>query len=58
MSMDEYLFMTGHLNNVDSGFYNEVGTACFENGWIDIFGLTTPTGEKALERFDKEEFDD
>lgn len=58
MTDDEFLYMKGELNNVDTGFYHEVGTACFENGWIDVFGLTTQQGMRALERYEKEEWKD
>jgi len=50
ITTEEYLYLTDHevLSYIT---YHEVGVACFEEGWIDIFGLITPKGDQVIEEY-------
>jgi len=51
MTEEEYLYLTGGLDGIDPVRYHDVGHDVFENGWIDVFGLITPKGDKAMEGY-------
>lgn len=52
----EYEFLTNKWHHSrDSGDYFRVGCDCYEEGFIDDFGLVTPKGRKAIEEFERNE---
>lgn len=55
MTKDEYLFITGRWTGTSVGEYYKVGDACYENGWFDDMGITTPKGQKAVEKYEQEQ---
>lgn len=48
MTKDEYAFLSDTWSGKDGKAYSSVGEDCYENGWIDDFGLLTPVGEAHL----------
>lgn len=55
MTDDEYAFLTDRTWTPDiMDRYYKSGEGCYENGWIDVFGLVTPKGKKALEEFEND----
>jgi len=51
----EYQFLTDTWEGNDNpGTYLLVGFDCYEDGYIDDFGLVTPKGRKAVERYERE----
>lgn len=53
MTKDEYLFLTGRWTGTSVGEYYKIGDACYENGWFDDMGITTPKGQKAIEEYEQ-----
>lgn len=50
----EYQFLTDAWEDHDQpGDYLRVGVDCYEYGYIDDFGLVTPKGRKAVERYER-----
>lgn len=54
MTDDEYAFMTDReWRPEDEAAFFRASVDCYENGWIDNFGLITPKGQKAIEEFER-----
>lgn len=54
MTDDEYDYLTNApAFKKISARYQDVGVQCYENGWVDDFGLVTPLGEKAIKEYDR-----
>lgn len=54
MTDDEYAFMTDReWDAKDQAAFYQASIDCYENGWIDNFGLITPKGQQAIEEFEK-----
>jgi hypothetical protein len=54
MTNDEYAFMTDReWDAKDQKAFYQASVDCYENGWIDNFGLITPKGQKAIEEFER-----
>lgn len=53
ISNEEYCYLTETLPPGEPALFLRLGQACYEEGYIDDFGLITPKGHKALESFRK-----
>ncbi len=53
MTENEYLFLTDKWSGKDGKAYQSVGEECYENGWIDDFGLVTQKGAHELDRYEQ-----
>lgn len=54
MTDDEYAFMTDRpWKATEEHLFYQASIDCYENGWIDNFGLITPKGQKAIEEFER-----
>lgn len=52
-SVKEYLFMQRNSEGLDTADIYRAGDACFEEGWIDEFGIVTPKGRRAISDYEK-----
>jgi len=50
ITTEEYLYLTDH-EVLPYAIHHEVGVSCFEEGWIDVFGLITPKGDQVIEEY-------
>lgn len=50
----EYQFLTDMWvpEDKEAGAYLNVGVDCYEQGWIDDFGMVTPLGMKAIKKYE------
>ena len=51
MTDKEFAFMVNDQTHEADHLWFQAGIDCYENGWIDAFGLVTPKGEKAIDDY-------
>lgn len=49
----EYRFLKGDPISIRRDHYYALGEKCVEDGYIDHFGILTPSGEKAIEEYEQ-----
>ena len=52
MSKSEYEFLSNQWPEPHGLAWENTGEICLENGWMDHFGFVTPSGAKAMERYE------
>lgn len=55
-SVNEYLFLCRDSEGLNLTELYRAGDACYEEGWIDEFGIITPKGRKAITEYEKETY--
>ena len=48
----DYLFLKGRWGDTKGAAYNVVGEDLYEAGYIDDFGMVTPQGQKAIDKYE------
>jgi len=49
---DDYLFLKGRLGDTQGSRYMEIGEGLYEAGYIDDFGMVTPKGQAAVDKYE------
>ncbi len=49
VTYEQYQFLKGNFDDVT---YFDTGISCYEEAFIDDFGIVTPKGQKAIEEYE------